>query len=127
MPFATEQRYMTVTTPLGPGVFMVGSVSGSEGVSRLFEYTIGLTALSTTVVEFHRLLGQNIAITMEMADSEKRYLSGMIVSLIQGGTFPGPDGLMVTTYTAELVPKFWLLSRLKQSRIFQMLSVKEIL
>jgi type VI secretion system secreted protein VgrG len=126
-PFASDSRSITVTTPLGPDVFMVGGVSGSEGISRLFEYSIGLTALSTTTVEFDKLLGQNIAIAMEMADGEMRYLSGMIVSLVQGGTNPGPDGLMVTSYQAELVPKFWLLSQQKRSRIFQQKNVPDIL
>ena len=72
---------------------------------------------------FDKLIGENATVELRLPNNEKRYFSGIISRLSEG-----TRGSVFTTYSAELVPKFWLLTRTARSRIFPMkLTVPEIL
>ena len=60
--------------------------------------------------------------------SGTRYFNGIVRRISQSGYAPGMDGPQTfLRYRAELVPKFWLLTRNSQSRIFQQQAVPDIL
>lgn len=118
---------LRITTPLGAETFEVAAFKGTEGVSRLFEFTVDLLAPQTTAVPFDRLLGQPATVSMLMPGKVKRYWNGIVSRITQGGTAAVENDVSVTGYRMTLVPKLWLLTRRRQSRIFQHLSVPDIL
>ncbi len=125
MPEYTQQhRPIEVFTPLGDDVLLLVGFSGHEGVSQLFRFHLDLLAENSkrSSVKFDKLLGQRVAIRLELPDEQQRYFHGICSRVSQGGT-----DQTFTSYHMEIVPQFWLLTRTAQSRIFQHVSVPDIL
>ncbi len=121
--YLQQQRKLRVTTPLGENELLLKSFSGSEGISTLFGYRLEMIAENKTKVPFDAVLGQTLTIHMQLPDeSSETHLNGLCVRFAQAerdSTF--------TVYEAEIVPDVWKLTRKAQSRIFQRLTVPEIL
>ncbi len=115
---------MSVSSPLGPDKLLLVGFEGAEDMSRLFSFQLDLLAENSAVkdIKFDSLLGNEMTVTMLMHDGKKRYFSGICRRLEQGN-----QDATFTVYRAEIVPQLWLTSRVTQSRIFQQLSVPDIL
>ncbi len=115
---------MTVSTPLGPDKLLLAGFEGVEEMSRLFSFRLELLAENSTIrdIKFDSLLGNEMTVMMKMHDGKERYFSGICRRIEQGN-----QDSTFTVYRAEIVPQAWLASRITQSRIFQRLSVPDIL
>jgi len=120
--YLQQQRKLRVTTPLGENELLLKSFSGSEGISTLFGYRLEMVAENKTKVPFDAILGQKLTVHLQLPDESETHLNGLCVRFAQAerdATF--------TLYEAEIVPDVWKLTRKAQSRIFQRLTVPEIL
>ena len=123
MPTYTQaERPLAITTPLGKDVLLLTGLRGHEAISRLFSFKVDLLVEAQKEIRFDRILGQNVTVEMRLVDGEKRYFNGLVKRFSQGAR----DEHFVS-FHAELVPKFWLLTKKVRSRIFQHLSVPDIL
>jgi type VI secretion system secreted protein VgrG len=123
MPTLTQtNRPMGVVTPLGADALLLVGFSGHEVVSHLFNYRLELIAPNSIAVPFDQLLGQSVTVWAKLPDGSKRYFNGICNRVKQGERDEG-----FTTYSMELVPRLWLLSKRTQSRTFQHMSVPDIL
>ena len=115
---------MTVSTPLGADKLLLTGFEGTEQISGLFSFRLEMIAtnLNAKDIKFDKLLGQELAVTMGMDDGKQRYFRGICRRFEQGDRDQD-----FTTYRAEIVPQFWLTTRTAQSRIFQQISVPDIL
>ncbi|MEO6784810.1 MAG: type VI secretion system tip protein VgrG, partial [Chthoniobacteraceae bacterium] len=115
---------MKVSTPLGPDKLLLVGFEGKEEVSRLYSFRLEMLAANANSkdVKFDKLLGQELAVTMKMHGEKERYFRGICRRIEQGNR-----DVEFTTYRAEIVPQFWLTTRTAQSRIFQQMSVPDIL
>jgi type VI secretion system secreted protein VgrG len=116
---------MAVQTPLPPDTLLLVGFSGNEGLSQLFNFRLDLIADNYRVngVAFDKLLGKPITVRLELpGQDEERYFNGICNRLTQG-----ESDEFFTRYTMEVVPRFWLWTKRAQSRIFQHLTVPEIL
>jgi type VI secretion system secreted protein VgrG len=128
MKYTQAGRLMAVTTPLGPDVLLLETFQGSETLSGLFHFQLGLLALSTSAVAFDKVLGQSVTVAFPLPGGGSRYFNGIVSRFSEGPQIPGPEGRPTfTRYRAEMVPRFWLLTRQAQSRIFQQMAVPDIL
>ena len=126
--YSQADRPMAVTTPLGPDVLLLQQFSGSELLSRLFRFQLGLLAESSTDIAFDQILGQSVTVTLQMPDGSSRYINGIVNAFCQGARVSSSMGAdFLTLYQAEIVPQLWLLTRKAQSRIFQQIAVPDIL
>jgi type VI secretion system secreted protein VgrG len=117
-----KDRPMTVKTPLGDDVLLLMGLSGQEAISQLFGFQLELLAENKSDIAFDKLLGQPITVTMELPEDKKRYFSGICSRLSECDRDTN-----FTVYRMEIVPKFWLLTRVFRSRIFQHITVPDIL
>jgi len=120
--FTQAGRPLSVTTPLGADKLLLVGLRAFEGISALFRFELDLLAENGTAVPFDALLGQRVTAALQTSSRESRYFSGFVARVSQGSrdqTF--------TTYSMEVVPQFWLLTRRRRSRIFQYLAVPDIL
>jgi type VI secretion system secreted protein VgrG len=120
--FTQTGRAMALTTPLGPDVLLLVGFAGREAISKLFSFRLDLLATNDTAVAFEALLGQKISVKMLMPATKERFFNGIVRSVSQGKrdeTF--------TSYRIDVVPHFWLWTKKVQSRIFQHISVPDIL
>ncbi len=115
-------RHIAIETPLGKDVLLLRSFSGREEVSRLFELELDLLSEDYDV-DFDKIVGENVTITLELPDGDKRYWNGYISRFGQGG---GGSG-QFAEYQATLVPWPWLLTRTSDCRIFQEMKVPDII
>ncbi|HKR59030.1 MAG TPA: type VI secretion system tip protein TssI/VgrG, partial [Pyrinomonadaceae bacterium] len=120
--FTQAGRLLAVTTPLGKDALLLVGFSGEESISHLFNFHLDLIAENSTNVDFDKLLGKRVTVKLALDSRRERYFNGICNRLIKGhrdNTF--------TSYRLEMVPELWLLTRKAQSRIFQHLSVPDIL
>jgi type VI secretion system secreted protein VgrG len=117
-----QHRALAVTTPLGTDTLLLTEFHGSEGLSRLFQFQLNLLAEARKEVAFDKVLGQAVTVRLETAGGNKRFFNGICNSMAQGEG----DGDYVN-YRLEMVPRFWLLTKRAQSRIFQHQTVPQIL
>jgi type VI secretion system secreted protein VgrG len=113
---------VAVTTPLGKDDLLLIGFAGTEGISQLFRFQLDLIAKHKTAVPFDKLLGQPISVAMPLDKRRVRHFSG-ICSRVQQGEADDT----YTHYRMDVVPQLWLLTRKAQSRIFQGVSVPDII
>jgi len=121
MAYTQDDRDIAIETPLGKDALLLGGFQGEEAVSRLFRFSLKMVSLNEAL-DFTALLGKSASLRLRLKDGSDRYFNGIISRLSQG-----PTRLGFTTYRAELVPWFWLLTRCSDCRIFQNLSVPDII
>jgi type VI secretion system secreted protein VgrG len=122
--YTQENRPLLVHTPIGDDALLLVGFAGHEAISELFDFQLDLMAEDATKVKFEKLLGQKITVTLTLPDESTRYFSGFCNRMSQGGR---SEGDVFTYYRMEIVPQFWFLTKRVQSRIFQHLSVPDIL
>ena len=115
-------RPIKVHTPLGPDVLLLVGVRGREAVSELYQFELELLAANYMVIEFDKLMGQGVAVEMQLPTGESRYFHGIVSRFSEGKSDND-----FTRYRARIVPQLWLFTKRVQSRIFQHLSVPDIL
>ena len=94
------------------------SLEGSERISGLYRFDVRVETAPGTRVSFDALLGEQMRVAMRQADGSVRFFSGICSRVSQGS-----DGVL----KLELVPQIWLLTRRSGSRIFQDMSVPQII
>lgn len=122
MPFTQAERPLRVKTSLGEDVLLLNSFQGSEGVSRLFHFQLEMLSENLSI-DLKALLGKPVVVSILLPDeTSERHIHGLISRMTQ--LEYSKDGL--AAYQAEVVPWLWLLSKFTNCRIFQNLSVQEI-
>jgi len=92
---------------------------GDEGLSQLFQFEIQLSAGPD--ITCADVLGKAALLTIE-SQGEPRYVHGIVSRFEQG-----PHGDGQSLYRATLVPTVWPLVHRHDSRIFQELSIPQIM
>lgn len=121
MPEYTQDNLgLTVDTPAGPDAFLLRSLTGEDRISGLFTYHLELISQDPEI-DMDALVGEPITAFIS-ANGEKYAINGICARLVQAGT-----GLRFTTYYAELRPWLWVLTQVNDSKIFQEMSVPDII
>jgi type VI secretion system secreted protein VgrG len=118
--YSQADRPFKVETALGPDVLLLQGFSGQEGVSTPFSFTLDLVSEQASV-SANDLLRTQAVVTLELAGGERRVIHGLINRFVQLG-----QADQLTFYRAEIVPWLWFLSLSSDCKIFQNLSVLEI-
>ncbi len=120
MPLTQDHRHVSVTTALGTDVLLFHRLSGSDALGRLSEYQVQMLS-KNPAVKVADILGQPIGIHLDLPDGAKRHFHGIVTRFASVG-WQGE----LTLYEATVHPALWLLTRSSNCRIFQDLSVVEI-
>jgi type VI secretion system secreted protein VgrG len=127
--YTQENRFIRIDTPLGVDELLLHSFNGEEGISRLFQF--GLTMYSENrSIAFDSIVGKKATVTVYLPDRSKRYFNGIISSFSQGGSSQlegGTTPVNLISYYATFVPWLWNLTRTTDCRIFQNMSVPDII
>lgn len=115
-----ENRLISVTSPLGKDVLLFHQMSGTEPLGRLFQYDLDFFSKDDSI-NLDEILGQNISIAVRLPDETDRYFNGFISRFSQHGTMGEYH-----YYRAEMRPWLWLLTRTSNCRIFQQMTVPDI-
>ena len=133
MPIAYSQasRHLLIGTPLGDDVLLPVSATLTERIGGLFTCELEL-ASEDPEIDPLALLGQNVTVRAVgvWGDGEDRLINGHVARFVQthvaGGSIDGRSEEEFSRYSATLVPWPWMLSRGADCRIFQQMSVPDI-
>jgi type VI secretion system secreted protein VgrG len=109
--------------PHAEGELGVLEVRVEEELSRPFSVRLTLVAREGTEVDPASLLGQEAALSIRLDEEHTRYLHGVLAQMEQWDTGAGADR---NRFVAVIVPSLWRLGHRKRCRIFQGMTVPEI-
>jgi len=121
-------RLLYLETPLGEEYLLINKVTGSEAISELFHYELEMLheeneeSYRPTPIDPKKLLGKPLIVQTKQDDGGERFFNGLCIAFHQGKRDP-----RFSFYRATIVPDVWLLTKTRQSRIFQNKSVTDIL
>jgi type VI secretion system secreted protein VgrG len=111
---------MEIDTPLGDDLLFYG-LHAREELGRLS--TLQIELLSTNgKIAIDGILGKNVTVKTELPDDSTRCFNGYVTRFSQGGTYG-----RYFRYTALAQPWLWFLTRTSDCRIFQEMTVPDIL
>ena len=126
--FTQKTRPISVSTDLGDDKLLLEKFSITEGLSQPFHMSLTMLAQPDYTVPFENLLGQNASVRLDIPDKDPRYFHGVVFRISEGMVVHSPEtGASFIRYWAEVLPAFSKLTRNVNSRIFQHLSVPDIL
>jgi type VI secretion system secreted protein VgrG len=111
---------MEITTPLGADVLLFHGMHAHEELSRVSEFQINLLS-KKDAVNVDQILGKLVTVTVETPEDGKRYFNGYVTRFSQGGRHGDYH-----RYRAEVRPWLWFLGRTADCRIFQEMTVPDI-
>ena len=120
--YAQAERAMIVTTPIGKDVLILVGFRGFEAISQLFSFQLELLAETSARIDFDKIIGQQVSIKVALPGGGARHLDGICARFSQGER----DAHFIK-YRMDMVPRLWILGRTARSRIFQHMTVPEIL
>lgn len=120
-----ENRLLAVNTPLGLDELLLTGFRGKEGLSNLFAFELDMISKKHDIA-FKDIIGKNVSVSIMLADGNKRYFSGLISGFSQDNGDNTSNHTLYSSYSAIMVPWLWLLTRTTDSRIYQHLSVPDI-
>jgi type VI secretion system secreted protein VgrG len=115
-------RVMNIATPLGDDVLLFHVMQAREELSRLSEYHVDLLSdPERGEISLDDLLGQNVTISLELPDESRRHFNGFVSRIGQAGRHG-----RYNRFTATVMPWTWFLTRTSDYRIFQDMTVPDI-
>lgn len=121
MLFTQLTRLAQVTSPLGPDALLLKNMSGGDELGRLFNYELELTS-SDDAIDLNQLLGKPMSVSVQLSGGESRYFHGLVARCSQN-----VDTGQFASYQVTLRPWLWLLTRTSDCKIFQHLSIPQII
>jgi uncharacterized protein involved in type VI secretion and phage assembly len=114
---------VTAYTALSPEVLKFRSMVGNERLSSLFEFRVELVSSSASL-DLKSLLGKSLSMQVQLEAGGDRYLDGQVVSFEFCGRETSTSRSYI--YAATLRPWLWYLTLNSDCRIFQDMTVVEI-
>lgn len=128
MPQATQRnRLFGVDTPLGADVLLLQRFSGTEGLSQLFRFDLELLSEKKHDIDHDKLVGQGVTISLKLQGGGQRFFNGVVSSFVQTSVGRAASDDTFSAYRAAVVPWLWLLTRTANCRIFQEMTVPDII
>lgn len=121
MPRTQDGRWAAIYTPLGKDVLLFRRMTGVEELGRIFQYELELCSEEHDV-KFDDIIGQNVTIRLNYADSGVRYINGFVSRFARSQEVED-----LTYYQATIVPGLWFLTRTRDCRIYQNKDVVSII
>ncbi len=108
-----------LTSPLGKDL-VVHSMTGVEEIGRLYEFNLQLLSMKNDI-DFNAIIGKRITVTMDLASGERHFDGYVTQFRYTGGT------ARYSSYEATVRPWLWFLTRTADCRIFQDMTVPDII
>lgn len=123
-----KYRLAQVNTQLGPDVLLLQHMAGTEGLGRMFEYSLDLLSERANIKP-EDVLGTNLTVAIETPhDSAPRYINAFVTQFSEMGEVHTPafGGSIAYQYRAAVHPWIWFATRRSDCRIFNDKSVPDI-
>lgn len=115
------RRVMEIDTPLGEDVLLFYRMTAREELGRLSEFQVDLLSQRGDI-QLDEILAKNVTVKLELPQNKVRYFNGYVTRFSQVGVH-GRYHL----YHATVRPWLWFLTRTSDCRIFQNMTVPDII
>jgi type VI secretion system secreted protein VgrG len=115
------ERAVEIFTPLGDDVLLFHRMTATEALGHLFQYDLDLLSKDPNI-KFEDLLGQSVTVSLELPQDKTRYFNGFVSRFSLSGSLGD-----LSAYTATVRPWLWFLTRTADCRIFQEMTVPDII
>ena len=127
----SNRMYFLTLQDYGENDLLIEEMSGHEAVSELFEFRLRLLS-ERDDIDPKKIIGKWAILRIETWDVShmggERHWNGFVSRFAQTGRRPSADGNGdIYTYECDIVPWFWMLTQHEDCRIFQNLSVPDII
>jgi type VI secretion system secreted protein VgrG len=122
MALKDANRPLNIATPLGKDAIQLVQFHGEEELSRLFHFDLALISENAKIVP-EDIVGMNVSFSVDYDDGSQRYFNGFVERFAAGDE----DVKGVRSYRAVVVPWLWFLTQTTDCRIFQEMTVVEII
>ncbi|MCP5208598.1 MAG: type VI secretion system tip protein VgrG [Hahellaceae bacterium] len=122
MAFSQKNQIIQLTTPLGADVLLPQGIEGEEAISRPFHYSIEVIS-EQDVIDEKKIIGKPVTCSINLGAEGKRYFNGIVTRLAIGQLVEKK----YRTFSLEVVPWFALMRYRSDCRIFQEMSVVDII
>ncbi len=119
--YLQDNRPVRIATSLGDNVLLLRSLQGHERLGRPFQYELVLLSEKHDI-SYKDIIGQNVSVSVAKADKVPRYFNGFISRFSQTRY-----ERTLVEYRATMVPWLWFLTRSADCRIFQNMTIPDIL
>ncbi|MBU2870493.1 type VI secretion system tip protein TssI/VgrG [Colwellia sp. E2M01] len=124
-----KNNIISISTPLGKDTLYLTHLSATEGISQLYSFTVSMFTIGTTI-SLDGLVGKSVCVSLRNAESGGaiRYYHGVISHLESTGmrTAATDDVEDYIDYQAIIVPTAAFMKKRSNCRIYQNLSVTDI-
>ncbi len=114
-------REIAIETPLGDDVLLLRSASINEQMGRMFQIEADVIS-ETHDVNFDGIIGKNVTLRLNLVGNKERYFNGYVSRFVQVEDQGG-----YAHYRLVIVPWLWFLTRTADCRIFQSMTVPDII
>ena len=119
--YTQVDRPLRIDTALGEDVLLLNALSGSEAMSQPYGFQVELLSVQPDI-DAAAILRTPVLVTLRLPDGAERHIHGIVSRFAQLGM---RDDLVF--YRAEIVPWLWFLTLSRESRIYQELTITDIL
>src|SRR5262245_19511963 len=119
-PMPKTMRAMEIDTPLGEDVLLFHGMHAREEMGRLGEYQLDVLSPKKDVNP-DTILGKNVTVKLALPEDSTRYFNGFVTRFSAGGQYG-----RYFRYYAIVRPWLWFLTRTTDCRIFQEMTVPDI-
>lgn len=124
-----KNNIISIDTPLGKDTLYLTHLSGSEAISQLYSFTVSMFTVGTKIA-LDALVGKKVCVSLRNAESNGaiRYFHGVVSHLESAGmrTASSDEKENYIDYQAVIVPTAAFMKKRSNCRIFQNLSVIDI-
>jgi len=120
-------RLIQLETSLGKDKLIPLKISGHEGLSTLFRYTLEVFSDTEHNLQPDKLIGTEVSFAIQQPDKAKtlRHFHGYVDSLVETGSYSQDNSR--STYSITVVPWLDLLGKTSNCRIFQDETIPKII
>lgn len=115
-----QDGFLQVSTPLGSDVLLLDALEATEGISELFRLTLHMRSGDTNL-DAGKIVGNSVSVTLQIPGGPKRHFNGIASRFSHTG-----GDREFAHYSAEIVPKLWLLTLSRDRAIWQTKTIPEI-
>ena len=118
---------MQIATPLGENVLLLTGLRGAEGISRPFRFDLDLISERSKTSDFDQIVGKSVTIFLTLPGGGTRPINGIVTRFAKADAgVSSSEAKASYPYAATVQPAFWLLSLTGDCKIFQNLTVPDI-
>lgn len=123
-PFDQARRLLRLRTVLGKDALVAVALSGEEALSEGFTYSLEVFSDSIHTILPEKIIGTELSFSLVLEDQTLRHFHGYVRDITTLGRQYGGQR---SSYRLTIVSWLWFLSKTSDCRIFQEMTVEEVL